>query len=50
MKTIILLIESLLLSIFTIIPLLISVAFFTLLERKVMGSIQRRHGPTEIGF
>jgi NADH-quinone oxidoreductase subunit H len=43
-------VELLLLSLFTIIPLLISVAFFTLLERKVMGSIQRRHGPTEIGF
>jgi NADH-ubiquinone oxidoreductase chain 1 len=42
--------ESILLSLFTIIPLLISVAFFTLLERKVMGSIQRRHGPTEVGF
>ena len=33
-----------------IIPLLISVAYFTLAERKVMGSIQRRKGPNVIGF
>ena len=34
----------------TIIPLLISVAYFTLAERKIMGSIQRRRGPNVIGF
>merc|ERR1712127_468430 len=33
-----------------IIPLLISVAYFTLAERKIMGSIQRRKGPNVIGF
>jgi len=33
-----------------IIPLLISVAYFTLAERKVMGSIQRRKGPNVVGF
>lgn len=33
-----------------IIPLLISVAYFTLAERKVMGAIQRRRGPNVIGF
>jgi len=33
-----------------IIPLLISVAYFTLAERKIMGSIQRRRGPNVIGF
>jgi len=33
-----------------IIPLLISVAYFTLAERKVMGSIQRRRGPNVIGY
>lgn len=32
------------------IPLLISVAFFTLAERKIMGAIQRRRGPNVIGF
>lgn len=33
-----------------IIPLLIAVAYFTLAERKVMGSIQRRKGPNVVGF
>lgn len=33
-----------------IIPLLISVAYFTLAERKIMGSIQRRKGPNVIGY
>jgi NADH-quinone oxidoreductase subunit H len=33
-----------------IVPLLISVAYFTLAERKIMGSIQRRKGPNVIGF
>lgn len=33
-----------------IVPLLISVAFFTLAERKLMGSIHRRKGPNVIGF
>jgi len=33
-----------------IVPLLISVAYFTLAERKIMGSIQRRRGPNVIGF
>lgn len=33
-----------------IVPLLISVAFFTILERKLMGLIQRRKGPNVVGF
>jgi len=33
-----------------VVPLLISVAYFTLAERKVMGSIQRRRGPNVIGY
>ena len=33
-----------------ILPLLIAVAFFTLLERKVLASIQRRRGPNVIGI
>mmetsp|Transcript_12830 Transcript_12830/g.38696 ORF Transcript_12830/g.38696 Transcript_12830/m.38696 type:complete len:330 (+) Transcript_12830:1863-2852(+) len=33
-----------------IIPLLLAVAYFTLVERKLMGSIQRRRGPNVVGF
>jgi NADH-quinone oxidoreductase subunit H len=33
-----------------VIPLLISVAYFTLVERKFMGSIHRRRGPNVIGY
>lgn len=33
-----------------VVPLLISVAYFTLAERKIMGVIQRRKGPNVIGF
>jgi NADH-quinone oxidoreductase subunit H len=33
-----------------IIPLLVSVAYFTIAERKIMGIIQRRKGPNVIGF
>jgi NADH-quinone oxidoreductase subunit H len=32
-----------------VIPLLISVAYFTLAERKILGAIQRRRGPNVIG-
>jgi len=45
------LIISLILKILAIVvPLLISVAYFTIAERKLMGSIQRRRGPNVIGF
>ena len=33
-----------------IIPLLLSVAFFTLVERKIMASLQKRKGPNVVGF
>ena len=33
-----------------IIPLLLSVAIFTLFERKIIGYIQRRKGPNLVGF
>jgi NADH-quinone oxidoreductase subunit H len=33
-----------------IIPLLIAVAYFTLAERKILASIQRRRGPSVIGL
>jgi NADH:ubiquinone oxidoreductase subunit H len=32
-----------------IVPLLLSVAFFTLAERKILGAIQRRRGPNVVG-
>lgn len=35
---------------FIIIPVLVSVAYFTLAERKIMATIQRRKGPNVIGF
>ena len=33
-----------------IIPLLISVAYFTLIERQILAAIQRRQGPNTVGF
>jgi len=33
-----------------VVPLLISVAYFTLAERKILGAIQRRRGPNVIGL
>ena len=32
------------------IPILLSVAFFTVAERKLMGALQRRQGPNVVGF
>lgn len=34
----------------TIVPLLIAIAFFTLADRKIMASIQRRRGPSVVGW
>jgi len=42
--------ETVLVSLATIVPLLISIAFFTLAERKIMASIQRRRGPNVVGM
>jgi NADH-quinone oxidoreductase subunit H len=33
-----------------VVPLLISVAYFTIAERKIMGAIQRRRGPNVVGY
>jgi NADH:ubiquinone oxidoreductase subunit H len=33
-----------------ILPLLLSIAYFTLVERKILGFMQRRRGPNVIGF
>lgn len=37
-------------SILIIVSILIAVAYFTLLDRKVMASMQRRRGPNVVGF
>lgn len=33
-----------------LVPTLLSVAFITIIERKVMASIQRRIGPNVVGY
>jgi NADH-ubiquinone oxidoreductase chain 1 len=43
-------IYNLLLSIVTLVTLLISIAYFTLAERKIIASVQRRLGPNIVGF
>jgi len=30
--------------------LLVTIAFYTLAERKIMAAVQRRHGPDVVGF
>ncbi|MEL6929276.1 MAG: NADH-quinone oxidoreductase subunit NuoH [Cyanobacteria bacterium J06600_6] len=50
MDNLLYIIESLLKTLFIIVPLLICVAYFTLVERKFMGAIQRRRGPNVIGY
>jgi NADH-quinone oxidoreductase subunit H len=46
----ILIVSTVLKILIIIVPLLISVAYFTIAERKLMGIIQRRRGPNVIGF
>jgi NADH:ubiquinone oxidoreductase subunit H len=41
---------KLLLIFINIIIIILTIAFLILIERKIMGSIQRRRGPTQIGF
>ena len=33
-----------------IVPILLSIAFMTIIERKVLGSMQRRVGPNKVGY
>ncbi len=42
-------IQTILQILIIVVPLLISVAYFTLAERKIMGAIHRRRGPNVIG-
>ena len=44
------LIEKLSSCLLIVLPVLIAVAYLTLAERKVMGSMQQRKGPNVIGF
>ena len=43
-------IENILKILLVVVPLLIAVAYFTLFERKVIGSMQGRRGPNVVGF
>lgn len=43
-------IVSLILILIVLVPMLLSVAFMTILERKVMGQMQRRIGPNVVGY
>jgi len=42
--------EKVIISLCLILCILLAVAFFTLVERKVMGFMQRRRGPNVVGF
>jgi NADH-quinone oxidoreductase subunit H len=44
------LIEILLSFLALVLPVLISVAYLTLAERKIMGGMQQRMGPNVVGF
>jgi NADH-quinone oxidoreductase subunit H len=48
--TLLFLLEIIILFIVMILPLLLAIAFFTVLERQLMAAIQRRQGPNIIGF
>lgn len=39
-----------LLIVLIILLLILTVAFYTIAERKIMGSVQRRQGPNVVGF
>jgi len=43
-------IKSLVEVIFVLIPVLMAIAYFTVAERKTMGSMQRRLGPNVVGY
>lgn len=45
-----LIIELVLKTILVVVPILLSVAFFTLVERKILSAMQRRKGPNIVGF
>jgi NADH-quinone oxidoreductase subunit H len=42
--------KTFILIVLKIVLLLVSIAYFTLAERKIMASIQRRRGPNVVGL
>lgn len=42
--------DDIILFLLTLVPVLLSVAYFILAERKVMASVQRRKGPNVVGI
>ena len=44
------LLEKILNFLIIVVPVLISVAYLTLAERKIMGAMQQRKGPNTVGF
>ena len=44
------LIEKIVSFLLIVVPILISVAYLTLAERKIMGAMQQRSGPNVVGF
>jgi NADH-quinone oxidoreductase subunit H len=44
------LIEVLISFLVLVVPILVGIAYLTLAERKVMGSMQQRFGPNTVGF
>lgn len=50
LSSLLLLFYQIVIALIRVICLLISIAYFTLAERKVMGAIHRRRGPNTEGF
>jgi len=49
-NNILFILNFIILTIFSLLPIILSVAFFTIFERKVIATVQRRKGPSNIGI